>query len=489
MNGKINNLSISFFLNDKKVNANVRPDMTALELLREHFGLTGVKESCSEGDCGACTIAVGQLENNEIKYKAYNSCILPAIRLHGRHAVTVNGLAQGKDLHLIQDRVIKNHATQCGFCTPGIIMSLFCLFANSATPSQEEFFNALEGNLCRCTGYESIREAGNAIADKIKNNIDEWERLIFPSYFQRIENEMKIFDTQIEVSSGDNNENRDTLQYFYPSSLSAFYSILNQINDPALYRILNGGSDVMVEMNVRRFYSPYLVDISGIKELDFIEKKGDIILIGAATTLNQVLHSPLIGEKIPVLHEAVSKMASEQIRNIATLSGNIVNASPIADGAVSLLGLDATLVLISPSGERKVALKDFYKDYKVIDLKSDEIIGRIEIPVVNGFYSFEKFSKRLAVDIASVNSLCFLKLNNSKVEHARLSFGGIAKYPILAIKCMEYLLNKEINEETIGRAAQIASEEFTPISDVRGSAEFRKLLIRNNIIKHLNKLL
>jgi len=489
MNENLNLLSISFYLNDKECDISVNPDMTALTLLKNVLGFTGLKESCSEGDCGACTIAIGELKDSGLTYRAFNSCILPAAKLHGKHVITIEGLSDGEKLHIIQEMMLENHAVQCGYCTPGIIMSLFCLFSRKQTPDESEIFQALEGNLCRCTGYESVRLTGKSIISKIQQDIDKWKQIILPAYVSQIEKKMHIFEKKIEYKIGDNYENRDTLGYFLPQNLPELYNIMDKIKDCKSYRIVNGSTDIMVDVNIKRAFPVYLIDISGIKELNFIQEKDEYILIGANTTLTQILESSLIQEKLLVLSSTVSKMSCTQIRNTATLAGNIANASPIADGAVALLGLDSQLVMLSKNGERRIPVEKFYKDYKMTDICPHEIIGRIEIPVLKGFYSFEKSAKRTALDIASVNSLCFLQTKNNIISDCRFAFGGIAKFPVLAKKCTEYLLNKNLEPEIIQKAANIAAEEFKPISDIRGSADFRRLLIKNNIIKHLYKFL
>ncbi|TKJ37611.1 hypothetical protein CEE37_13950 [candidate division LCP-89 bacterium B3_LCP] len=480
-------ITIAFFLNEKSVEIAVLPCFSALELLRDTFALNGTKESCSEGDCGACTIALGTVEDGEMKYRAVNSCILPAVRLHGKHIITIEGLAEKNRLHLIQQAMLDHHAVQCGYCSPGIVMSLFCLFANGEHQSEADILGALEGNLCRCTGYDSIFNAAKSIRSHLKKSDAGAVAEMVPPFIPDIRKKLTKLSTDVKYVETTQANNSKPAAYFLPKTIAEFFDLTRKLNDSGTCRIINGGTDVMVETNLQRTYPDVIVDISSISELNFIRQHKNVISIGAGVNFTQLLENPMIQRQIPILTKAITLIGSKQIRNVATLVGNVANASPIADGAVALLGMNSQLMILSDKGERKIKLQDLYKDYKKTSLRTREIISAVEVPIPSGFVSFEKSSKRVAVDIASVNSCCYITSDNGKVKDFRLAFGGIDVHPVLSRKCPEYLIGRKLNDETISQCVKITADEFQPISDIRGSAHFRRILIRNQVIKHMHK--
>jgi xanthine dehydrogenase small subunit len=488
MEENIQKLAISFFLNGAEAKAEIYPDATVLNLLREQFGLTGTKEGCAEGDCGACTVAIGEIENGKPVYRAYNSCLMPAARLHGRHVVTIEGLAAGELLHPIQQGILDFHGTQCGFCTPGVIMSLFCLFASKPEPNSDEIHTALEGNLCRCTGYRSIRQAALAVSEQNRSGPRGGANKMLPGYFSAVTEKLKTFDATVALIAEQKPAEKNCLAYHRPGTLAELFDILTGIGDCAGYRLIAGGTDVMVDVNVKGASYKNLVDLSTVGGLRFIEDHGNCVAIGANATLNDIIASPLITAKVPLLRQTASKMASEQIRNSATLAGNMANASPIGDGATALLALGATLVLRDKSGQRKMPIESFYLGYKKTGLCSHEIIEAIEVPAGGARCEFIKTAKRSAVDIASVSSALVIGLEGGIVKTARLAFGGVAPTPVLAPKAAQFLCGRALDEGTIKRAADLAVTETSPIGDVRGGREFRKQLVRNHVIRHLAAL-
>ena len=481
---KNNRLTIKFYLNEKAVETMVEPNQTALQLLREEFLLTGAKESCNEGDCGACTIALGKWQEDKYIYLATNSCILPATKLHGCHVITIEGLGDEDHLHIIQRAILENRATQCGYCTPGVIMSLFCLLANNSVPTQAEVLAALEGNLCRCTGYLAINKAAQYLITAVQADPAKFQKLLFPEYARR--GGPVCPPENGPLCPPENGPLCPPRSGLCPTTCDELFKLMADLQGD--YKIINGGTDIMVAANIHHIYHHNLLDISNIAELKNIEKQSNNIAIGGAVTLTDILTNELIQEQLPILPQAIAQMASAQIRNIATLVGNIANASPIGDAACVSLGLGAVLTLKNSGGEREVALEDFYQGYKKIVLNSDEIISLIKIPITTGKTSFEKSAKRTAVDIATANSLFNLTLKNQTIDSCRLALGGVAPYPMLAQQCAEFLHNKKLTAENIKQAAEIAMAEFTPISDIRGSDNYRNLLIRNHVIKHLTKI-
>ncbi len=488
----MNKLKISFILNEKIVTPEIYPDATALEVIRDIYKLSGTKESCSEGDCGACTIALGTLAGDQMAYLSVTSCIYPAAKLHGKHVLTIEGLGDENNLTLIQKAMLENHATQCGYCTPGIVMSLFCLFYNNATPSEEEVSAALEGNLCRCTGYESIKRSVVQIKEDLAKNLAESGLKFQPEYIDNVIKILKSFDYKL-LTLPVNNENliHECQNYFIPQDRKELFATLEILPEKAKKKIIGGGTDLVVEANVRRMRQQYLIDISRIIDFDGIAVNEGWVSIGANVTLTEIQANPDVQNYFPVLCETIRQMSSQQIRNVATLAGNIGNASPIADSIPTLLVLDAELELYAKTGTRTVKLDEYYLGYKKTVLQSNEIIGRIKIPIPTQkvLSRFEKTAKRVAVDISSVSSAIALTVSGNKICSCKIAFGGVAAIPVLLTKTSEFLVNKEVNQELLIQAGISAMQEVAPIGDVRGSAEYRSLLVKNHLIKHLNTLL
>ena len=486
----IRTMHITFFLNDRKVSAEVLPGETALRLLRERFGLTGTKQGCNEGDCGACTVAIGDWEDGGRKwsYKAYTSCLVPAARLHGRHVITIEGLAVAGALHPIQQAFLDHHATQCGFCTPGCIMSLFCLFSRTPSPSPQQIAEALEGNLCRCTGYEAIRDAGRSVAERTVLAAGDIAGRIVPAYCDGVAKQLAGFDQPVGYtemkSDGD-----DCLAYHAPVSLDELFTLLWKIGDCADYRIVNGGTDVMVDANVKGARFKHLVDVTRLPGLRYVRADGPNVAIGANTTLADILDDGTVAANLPLLRATAARMASAQVRNAATLAGNLATASPIGDAAMALLALNATLVLATKMGERTIPVEKFYKGYRQTELCAHELITAIEVPAQTGAWDFQKSAKRAAVDISSVSSAMVARLDGKTVAEIRIACGGVAPTPVLLTTTMALLQGKQVKGTLVEQAAQAAAAEVAPISDVRGSKEFRGALVRNHVVKHLSTLL
>lgn len=482
-------MMIRFYLNGKVCSYPTKPGQTALDMIRNGLGMTGTKEGCSEGDCGACTIAVGTLKKGRIGYRAVTSCILPAVKLHGKHVITIEGLAREDKLHPIQQAILENRATQCGFCTPGIVMSLFCLFAGNQNPTAEQISSALEGNLCRCTGYESIRKAAFQVTESLRKKLLSAAKDILPDYEAKVRQGLPSIKAGPQALELDGRSEPGTKTYLAPKTLPELFSVLRRFKSCNQYRLISGGTDVMVDRNIKRLFPEHLVDISGIAALDGIRPEGRSLSIGANVTLSQLIESPVVRRRLPVLVQTASQMASTQVRNAATLAGNLANASPIADGGVLMLALGAKLTLVSPRGKRSIAIDEFYRSYRKTCLRNREIITRIEVPLDGSHCTFVKSAKRRAVDISTVNSAVKINISKGVVLEARIALGGVAPIPMLARGAAEFLSGKELTEVAIAKAAELASSECTPISDVRGGAEYRKALVRNQLVRHLRSIL
>ncbi len=470
----MSDIHIKFFLNDRFIEASVPFNTTALEFIRNRAGLTGTKLGCGEGDCGTCTVALGKLTNGQMEYKAVNSCLVPVAKLHHKHVVTVEGIADEDELHPVQTAILEEHATQCGFCTPGITMSLFAYLAGNPNPDEKGVRLALEGNLCRCTGYQPIKKASQKSVEYFTGR-----DFAFPSYFERIKEELKAL-TDNEQGGLKNDF------YYVPRNEEALLEYLDK--NPDAVKIA-GGTDLMVHRNLHHTVYPKMADVSEIESLRYIRYENGTLHIGANATLNDVIENKEVKKSFPVLIEALELMASKQIRNLATLSGNIANASPIADTAPVLLSSGAKIHLASKNNRRTLLLENFYIDYKKTELQGNEIIREIEIPLPGGYrYSFEKSSKRKAVDISSVNSCIAVRTVKNTIKEVRIAYGGIAPTPVLAEAAEKYLSEKPLQAEVIQEAARLSTELFHPISDMRGSEEYRRVLIKNHLVKHFHKL-
>lgn len=482
-------LIVKFYINGKACVYPVKPDQTSLDLIRNGLGLTGTKEGCSEGDCGSCTVAVGSLAKGRINYRAMSSCILPAVKLHGKHVITIEGLAKGEKLHPIQQAILENRATQCGFCTPGVVMSLFCLFAGNRDPSVERINAALEGNLCRCTGYEPIRRAALQVSEGLRRRLISAGRDILPEYEAKVRKGLAGIEGGPDAVKVPEGNEGGTAAYHAPRTLPRLFAILKRMRSCRRYRLISGGTDVMVDRNIKGMFPENLVDISGIEALDGIKLGRKNLSIGTNVTLSQLIESPVVRRRLPVLAQTASQMASAQVRNAATLAGNLANASPIADMGVLMLALGAKLRLASPKGDRSVPIEDFYKAYRKTCLGDHELIVRMEVPLDGARCGFIKSAKRRAVDISTANSAVNLKLSKGRVIRARIALGGVAPVPVLARRTAEFLAGKALTDSVIEKAAELAADECSPISDVRGGAEYRRTLVRNHVVRHLTKLM
>ncbi len=467
----MNKTEIIFYLNGKYKNLMVEPDVRVLDVIRENEGLLGTKEGCSDGDCGACTIVIGKLENNKFSYKAVDSCLLPAAKLQNSSVITIEGLKDNQKLNIIQEKMVEEHGAQCGFCTPGVIMSFFALFASVKNPSYSQIKAAIEGNICRCTGYESIRNTAYSIIDYINNSEKTFD--LVPSSLRYVEK--RLLQLKSELKSE---------EYRLPSTINDLKNDL--INYPNSL-IVSGFTDIGVRKHNFQIQLEQVIDLSNLNEIKIIEERSGGLFIGANIPLQDIFENELICNKLPIISEMLSQMASKQVRNVATLGGNICNASPIGDSVVLLMALNADLILLSKDGsQRSIQLRKFYTGYKKMAKKDSEVVIGVLIPSENYKmnHSFIKTGKRNAVDIASVNSSSRMLINENKVVLWEVSFGGIYE-TVVCEKLRNISLESSINE--IEELAIEVSNQFNPLSDVRGSSEFRTLLIQGHLVKHFIK--
>jgi xanthine dehydrogenase small subunit len=455
---------INFICNNEKVSTEVHPGLSLLDFLRTNLALTGTKEGCREGDCGACTVLIGDLNGKKINYYSVNSCLFPVGDANRKHVVTVEGL-NSEELTVVQKSFVEEGASQCGFCTPGFIVSLTGYFLSNKSFNPNDAIDSMDGNICRCTGHSSIiraaQKSAEIISSKITNHTDHLSVLIksglIPDYFSNIPSKIKKLK-QEKLS-----EEEKSVPNFY----------------------ISGGTDLFVQRwedilknDIR------LLSSNGISSTIIEENRKCIV--GAAATVSDLINSDIISKHLPHLRKQLKLFGSLPIRNSATVGGNIVNASPIADITSILLALNADIHLKKESSERKLFLKDFYKGYKSLDLKEGELVVHVsfDYPAENSYFNFEKVSQRTYLDIAGVNSSIYLESKVDNIITARISAGGVAPIPLFLKKTSEFLNGKTITADIVTQATDISQTEISPISDARGSAEYKALLLRQLIAAH-----
>ena len=458
---------IHFILNDRTICTSQPTGVSVLDYLRLSERLTGTKEGCKEGGCGACTVLLGELRGEKLVYKPLLSCLLPLGKLSGKHLVTIEGLNQ-KQLSPIQQALVDYGGTQCGFCTPGIVMSLTgYLLASEKNIDEAGIKNALHNNICRCTGYGAIKRAANALMQSLGNgevrNLETWiDRGILPEYFRHIRDRLHQLPQLIaELPNG---------------RVSPQFTVA-------------GGTDLYVEQ------AGILVE-SGIRflnrfpQMKGIATDGNSIRIGALTTFADLANHPAIIELIPNLQTHIQRIASVLIRQRATVGGNIITASPIGDISVLLLALNANLVLQAGDDIRNIFLRDFFQGYKKTIKKPDEILTEIvvSLPPAATKFNIEKVSKRQYLDCAAVNSTIAIRCEGNTIREISISMGGVAPIPLFLKQTSNYFLGKRITPETIEGAFAILQGEISPISEIHGSASYKRLLARQLLIAHFTKL-
>lgn len=451
-----------FLLNRRLVSAGrINVQTTLLDYLRS-LGLTGAKEGCAEGECGACTVVMLADRDGGSEYRAVNSCLMFAPMAAGREVYTVEALASSGQLCEVQQALAVRGGSQCGYCTPGFVMSMF---AEQYRPNRRGPCDpyALAGNLCRCTGYRPIRDAALALGPPPPGEF--LERLSKPA--------PPLSSIEYECSGA---------RFSRPTSLTECLSML--ANDPSA-RLISGGTDLAVESNLRARRWNHLVSLEAIAELRGFSDNSHSVLIGAALPLNEIAtrwsHVPA------VVGQWLRLFASPPLRNRATLGGNLATASPIGDGAPLLLALDAKVHLASPRERRMVPLTNFFTGYRRTALAPDELITAIEIPKpFPQFVRFYKIAKRRLDDISTVAAGMAMDWDSSgKIAGVRFAFAGVAPIPLRVTSAEEAVLGLRWNETAVDRSQAALDRMLQPISDHRGSAEYRLAVAKSLIAKFM----
>lgn len=463
---------IHFILNNKIIKTAENPGTPLLDFIRYNQHLKGTKIGCREGDCGACTALVGTLsDDGTIKYQSITSCISPLGNAHGKHIVTVEGTNLINTLNEVQLAMKENYATQCGFCTPGFVVSLAGFALSSEKKSYENSIDTISGNICRCTGYNSIKKATGQVCKKLQksqNNISlEWlvKNNFIPSYFKEIPKKLEDLRIDKLKQSGIN--------------------------------FISGGTDLYVQ-KVDSFLNENVNLIFDKYELNGISVTGGVYSIGAGSTVSDIWKNEQLNNAFPNLKTHLKLVSSEQIRNMASIGGNLINASPIGDMTIFFLALNSSVIIMDSIPtvvgevikERRLPLKSLFKSYKKLNMQDKQLIKNVEffLPVGDFKFNFEKVCKRKYLDIASVNSAIGIYMRHSKIEEIHLSMGGVAEIPKYLNKTCSFLKRKQLNIDIVLKASEIIQSEISPISDVRGSVNYKRLLARQLFFAHFVKL-
>ena len=464
-------MTVRFVLNGEPVSVDdVAPHVTLLQWLRA-AGHTGTKEGCAEGECGACAVAVVARDGcGRPVFEAINSCLIPLASVAGRTVITSEGIAPaGGALHPVQTAMVIEGGSQCGYCTPGFVVSLFCEYYRPGRSAYDP--EAIGGNLCRCTGYRPIAAAARSLPAASQD--DRWLEVARLAVLAGASAERAMGAPGAPGESGHE-------RFARPNSLHAVFDALAAFPEATL---IAGGTDLMVAASQRFERWPALIALDSVAELQCVEARSDELTLGAAVTLSRLAEhvegEGSVSARIPLFAQLLPLFSSRLIRNRATLGGNLATASPIGDSAPVLLALDAELSLVSVSGTRRVALRDFFVGYRETALQKGELIARIHVPLpLPRWQRFYKVSKRVLDDISTVSGAFALTLDAAgHVERMRVAYGGVGSTPLRAIAVEGLALGKPWRESTLAILREELDRLGTPLSDHRGSARYRRAMI------------
>jgi xanthine dehydrogenase small subunit len=444
--------------------SNIAPTRSLLEVLREDLNSTGTKEGCNEGDCGACTVVLAEAVGRRIKYSAVNSCIRLAHSVDGMALWTVEDLAAPDGtLHPAQTAMVQCHGSQCGFCTPGFVMSLFAMYQNhvcrGATITRELAQEELSGNLCRCTGYRPILDAAQQMAQLPPMPVDETALL-----------------KQLKLLAPDQSSLDTRDSYLSPTTLSNLLAV--RAAQPQA-QLVAGCTDVGLWINKLHGQFDKVIDLTRVRELQRVESYPNHIAIGAAVKLSEAF-AELASDRRQ-LRTFASRFAGMPVRNSGTLGGNVANGSPIGDSMPLLIALQASVVLMSVRGNREMPLEQLYTGYRKNVMAADEVLAWIKVPkATTGELSrIYKISKRFEDDISAVCLAVKLQLSGQKITQASIGVGGVAATPARAGKTEAMLRGQAWTQATARRACTALCDEFAPISDMRASSSYRMQVLGN----------
>ena len=444
------------------------------DYLRYDLGKTGTKVVCAEGDCGACTVLVASgrdKEEGKLYYRSINSCITFLYLMDLHSIITVEGISNDKELHPVQSSMRENHGAQCGYCTPGFICAMAGmtddLKKKDKSITKKGAKNYLTGNLCRCTGYEPILTAAlSTDLSKVSPLYDRYHSQDMINEFDGLKNQtLKIKNDHYEL--------------FLPSQINEAVQLLGEKD----IKIISGATDIGVQVNKGHYEINKVLSLCRIQDIEKIEKVNGEFHVGAAATWTEIERA--FEKDIPEYSRLLHLFASPQIKNTGTLVGNIANASPIADGIPFLMVCGASVILLSSKGERTVPLTQFYKGYKDLDLEKDELIKKVIIPIPpkEHLLKLYKVSLRKDLDISAVTFACKTQIENDCIKNIKLAYGGVGPVIKRLEKTERFLESKPWNEMTIKEGMNLIEKEISPISDLRGSAQFRTQVSKNLLMK------
>jgi len=449
--------AVHFLLNGKPSREeSAPPSMTVLDWLRTRARLTGTKEGCAEGDCGACTIVLGRERNGSLRYEAVNSCLMLLPQIANCEVLTVEGLAAPDGtLHPVQQALLDADATQCGFCTPGFVMAMFAFHHGGEGADASLIHEAMAGNLCRCTGYRSIVEACRRIA---------------PGPADRFVAQEAATGAALASLPACNSYGADGQVFLRPRSLGELFAALAQYPDALL---LAGGTDLGLRASKEREAFPVVIALDAVNELATIATGPDMLELGGAVTYTQALAH--IDRHFPSFGALVRRIGSRQIRNLGTIAGNLVTASPIGDTIACLIALEAAVRLLSRAGERIVTVESFVTGYRKTALRPGEVVAAVRIPLLAPGLHFAcyKLSKRLDQDISTVIASFRLECQDGNVHELRAAYGGMAPRAMRATSVEQAINGRPWSLAALDDIDTALARDFTPISDHRGCAGYR----------------
>ena len=458
---------ISFVLNHDLIELeNVDPCLTILQFLRREQQLCGTKQACEEGGCGACTVSVGEMYGSNVHYEAVNSCITFVASLHSKHLVTVEGISQKGKLHPAQQVLLSGHATQCGFCTPGMVMSLYTMsHTQDVKFNKQGIADMLVGNLCRCTGYRSILNAA--------------EKLLKRKSLHRYQYDQRQVITQIKKTPYKFAQkfNHQSVIYHSPTTADELAELIQKYKSATL---VAGGTDIGVRHNKMQINLERIISLERVKALRMIRKGKDMFTIGAGATLNEARQ--VLSPDYPELGELIRRFGSEQIRNKATVVGNLFSDSTAADMPASLIVLDAKLTLRVGHFRRFLKLDDFYQKNGKLSIKSGEFIETMQIPrkLKSSIFQVYKLSKRFDQDTSSICGAFYLRLDTENiVRDIRICYVGMGIIPKRATQVERALIEETWSLQNINQALRFFSKDYSPMDDCRGSQSYKMTAARN----------
>ena len=455
------------------------------DYLRQDLGLVGTKVVCAEGDCGSCTVLVGRIRDGELKFEGLDSCIQYLYQLDCTHVISVEGLKQGNQIHPVQQAMVDAMGSQCGYCTPGFVMSIAAMLETSESLTRLSVQDGLTGNLCRCTGYEQIIEAALSLPKlskvssglKLPSKIFEQKSIV--EDFKKHASEPLLCEYDQKLNGATNR-----VRFFVPCKIKEAIEFKQRHKNVT---VVAGGTDISVQINKQYIEPKCVMSLTNLKKLDFIELKNRKVKVGACVTWTKL--AEFCHKHLPELSEIISLFASRQIRNAGTLAGNIANASPIADSLPFLHVIEAEIELSGDKGKRWVNINKFYHAYKKTEMRSTELITSIrwDLPDRSDMLKLYKVSKRKDLDISTFTAGILLKVKHGKIKKARLAYGGVGPIVLRLPETERFIEDKPLTKSVFQQAGKIASNEISPISDVRASTSYRSLLSENILIKFFHE--